>query len=97
MRTSFSRRPSTFVSAGTGPIGEVIEERAYFWFAPTYDDYLGMPPETPSATVPLIKVASEIDDETVVAKIVSRIRLFNFGKQDVGTTTISYPVHFLPT
>ena len=42
-------------------------------------------------------VASEIDDETVVAKIISRIRLFNFGKRDVGTTTISYPVHFLPT
>jgi outer membrane biosynthesis protein TonB len=42
-------------------------------------------------------VASEIEDESVVAKIVSRIRLFNFGKRDVGTTTISYPVHFLPT
>lgn len=42
-------------------------------------------------------VASEIDDESVVAKIVSRVRMFNFGKRDVGTTTISYPVHFLPT
>lgn len=42
-------------------------------------------------------VASEITDETVVAKIVSRIRLFDFGKREVGTTTISYPVHFLPT
>jgi protein TonB len=42
-------------------------------------------------------VASEITDEAVVAKIISRIRMFNFGKRDVGTTTISYPVHFLPT
>ena len=42
-------------------------------------------------------VASEITDEAVVAKIISRIRLFDFGKRDVGTTTISYPVHFLPT
>ena len=37
-------------------------------------------------------VASEIDDEAVVAKIVNRVRLFNFGKRDVGTTT----VHQLP-
>jgi hypothetical protein len=42
-------------------------------------------------------VASEITDESVVAKIVNRVRLFNFGARDVGTTTISYPVHFLPT
>lgn len=42
-------------------------------------------------------VASEITDEVVVAKIVSRIRMFDFGARDVGTTTINYPVHFLPT
>lgn len=66
---SHSTRPSTFVSAGSGPIGEVIEERAYFWFAPTYDDYLGMPDDAPSATVPLIKVASEIDDVLLRAAI----------------------------
>jgi len=42
-------------------------------------------------------VASDISDEAVVAKIVNRVRLFNFGERDVGTTTISYPVHFLPT
>ena len=42
-------------------------------------------------------VASELADEAVVAKIVNRIRLFNFGKRDVGTTTLRYPVHFLPT
>jgi hypothetical protein len=53
---------------------------------------------SPAGDVMDVKVvASEIDDETVVAKIVSRVRMFNFGKRDVGTTTISYPVHFLPT
>ena len=53
---------------------------------------------SPAGQVMDVKVvASEIDDESVVAKIVNRVRLFNFGKRDVGTTTISYPVHFLPT
>jgi outer membrane biosynthesis protein TonB len=42
-------------------------------------------------------VASELADVAVVDKIVNRVRLFDFGKRDVGTTTISYPVHFLPT
>jgi periplasmic protein TonB len=42
-------------------------------------------------------VSSELPDENLMAKIVSRIRLFDFGKRDVGTTTISYPVQFLPT
>jgi hypothetical protein len=42
-------------------------------------------------------VATEIDDETLIGKIVNRVRLFNFGDRDVGTTTISYPVHFLPS
>ena len=42
-------------------------------------------------------VASELLDEGLVGKIVSRIRLFSFGKREVGVTTISYPVHFLPT
>lgn len=42
-------------------------------------------------------VSSELGDEAVVAKIVNRVRLFDFGPRDVATTTISYPVHFLPT
>jgi len=53
---------------------------------------------SPTGQVMDVKVvASEIDDESVVAKIVNRVRLFNFGQRDVGTTTISYPVHFLPS
>lgn len=42
-------------------------------------------------------VASELGDDGLLAKILSRIRLFDFGVRDVGVTTISYPVHFLPT
>ena len=42
-------------------------------------------------------VSSELTDTSVVAKLVSRIRLFDFGQRDVAVTTISYPVHFLPT
>ena len=42
-------------------------------------------------------VASEIADQTMIDKIVNRIRLFNFGSRDVKQTTIRYPVHFLPT
>ncbi len=52
----------------------------------------------PSGSVTDVRiVASELADEDVVAKILNRIRLFDFGKRDVGVTTISYPVHFLPT
>jgi protein TonB len=42
-------------------------------------------------------VSSELPDAGLMEKIVSRIRMFDFGKRDVGTTTISYPVQFLPT
>lgn len=42
-------------------------------------------------------VASEISDQIMIDKIVNRVRLFNFGTRDVKTTTIRYPVHFLPT
>jgi periplasmic protein TonB len=52
----------------------------------------------PSGQVTDVRVvASELADDEVVAKILNRIRLFDFGKRDVGVTTISYPVHFLPS
>ncbi len=68
---SHSTRPSTFASAGAGPIGEVIEGRAYVWFTPVYDDYLGLPDAPPVPRVPLLKVASEIDDLLLRAAIES--------------------------
>lgn len=42
-------------------------------------------------------IDSELADAGLVDRIVSRVRMFNFGSKDVRTTTISYPVHFLPT
>jgi len=42
-------------------------------------------------------VSSELADADLVARLVGRIRMFDFGARDVGTTRISYPVHFLPT
>ena len=42
-------------------------------------------------------VASEITDQTMIDKIINRVRMFNFGMRNVKTTTIRYPVHFLPT
>ena len=42
-------------------------------------------------------VSSELPDPALMEKIVSRIRMFDFGRKEVGTTTISYPVQFLPT
>lgn len=52
----------------------------------------------PSGQVTDVRVvASELADDELVAKIVNRIRLFDFGRRDVGVTTISYPVHFLPS
>ncbi len=42
-------------------------------------------------------VATELVDDVLVGKIVNRVRLFDFGERDVSTTTINYPVHFLPT
>ncbi len=41
--------------------------------------------------------ASEMDDETMVQKLVRRVSLFNFGERDAVVTRISYPVHFLPS
>lgn len=42
-------------------------------------------------------VSSEIGDADMVAKVVNRVRLFDFGSREVGTTTLKYPVVFLPT
>jgi len=40
---------------------------------------------------------SELTDSAVVSKIVNRVKLFDFGAQNVIRTRINYPVHFLPS
>jgi len=52
----------------------------------------------PSGRVVECKVLdSELTDSAVVAKIVNRVKLFDFGAQNVVRTRINYPVHFLPS
>ena len=41
-------------------------------------------------------VSSEMNDEEMLAKLVRRVQLFDFGEGNVSVTRISYPVHFLP-
>jgi outer membrane biosynthesis protein TonB len=49
------------------------------------------------AVVDCVVVDSDLNDDGMIAKIVNRIRLFDFGKRDVRETSLNYPVHFLPT
>ena len=42
-------------------------------------------------------LASDLDDSALVDRISNRVMLFDFGARDVQTTTIRYPVHFLPS
>ena len=42
-------------------------------------------------------VSSEIADAQLVQNVLARVRAFRFKAADVGTTTVTYPVHFLPT
>ena len=52
----------------------------------------------PDGRVSSCKVLStDLDDKSMIAKLVRRVQLFDFGEKDVSVTTISYPVHFLPS
>ena len=42
-------------------------------------------------------VSSDIDNKSMVTRVVERVEMFDFGKADVAVTTINYPVHFLPS
>ena len=41
-------------------------------------------------------VSSELGDPVLGKKIVSRVKLFDFGAKDVTEVTITYPIDFLP-
>lgn len=52
----------------------------------------------PSGKVTSIKVVtSELNDPKLESRLVSRIKLFNFGAQDVERVTVTYPIEFLPS
>jgi len=41
-------------------------------------------------------VSSDLEDPALLDRLLSRVRMFDFGARDVAPTRISYPVHFLP-
>lgn len=41
-------------------------------------------------------VSSELNDATLEGKLVSRVKMFDFGAKDVETTTVTYPIDFVP-
>jgi L-asparaginase len=64
-----STRPSSFVSLGAGPMGEVVEGRVQVWFHPAWEDYLGMPQTTEHGEVELIRTAAGMDDLSLRAAV----------------------------
>ena len=42
-------------------------------------------------------VSSEIAQPSLVEQVTNRVRSFRFDPKDVGVTTVTYPVHFLPS
>jgi protein TonB len=42
-------------------------------------------------------ISSEVDSTEFAEKLVTRVKLFNFGAKDVDTMVITYPIDFLPS
>lgn len=55
---SHSTRPSTFVSAGAGPLGEVVERRPHLWFRPAWEDHLGLPGSLDGIEVEVVRMVT---------------------------------------
>lgn len=52
----------------------------------------------PSGRVTKVKIlSSELKDKKLERKLVSRIKLFNFGAKKVATVTVTYPLEFFPS
>ena len=53
---------------------------------------------TPDGRVERVRVvSSEIAEPSLVDQVANRVRGFRFDPKDVGVTTVTYPVHFLPS
>jgi L-asparaginase len=68
---SHSTRLSTFVSAGAGPVGEVVEGRAHLWFRPLWEDYVGLPESLADIDVELVRMVTG-GEETLLRAAVDR-------------------------
>jgi len=52
----------------------------------------------PSGKVSHIKVvSSELNNKSLERRLITRIKLFNFGAEDVERITVTYPIEFLPS
>lgn len=52
----------------------------------------------PSGKVTKVKVvSSELNDKKLERKLITRIKLFNFGAKKVDTVTVTYPLEFFPS
>lgn len=52
----------------------------------------------PSGRVTKVKIlSSELKDKKLERKLISRIKLFNFGAKKVATVTVTYPLEFFPS
>jgi len=52
----------------------------------------------PSGKVSNIRIiSSELNDKSLESRLLSRIKLFNFGARDVKAVTVTYPIEFLPS
>ncbi len=52
---------------------------------------------TPDGKVSLVRLlASELEDDSLVSRLISRVKQFDFGAKNVETVVVTYPVEFLP-
>jgi len=42
-------------------------------------------------------ISSELNDKKLERKLVSRVKMLNFGERDVEVMVVTYPIDFLPT
>lgn len=69
---SHSTRVSTFVSAGAGALGEVVERRAHLWFRPAWEDFLGLPDSLDGVDVPLVRLTTGGGEALLRAAVLHR-------------------------
>ena len=62
-------RLAAFASPLSGPIGQILEERAIIWFAPRYADYIGRPAGTTLPRIELVKMVIGMAPDSLQAII----------------------------
>ncbi len=65
-------RLAAFASPLSGPIGQILEERATIWFAPCYTDYIGRPTGTTLPRIELMKMVIGVTPDSLRAIVEHR-------------------------